>query len=83
MSTFNVGTGFGGEELLLYMLGAFDDAVRYGLSQSGETGDVPVHPYGEVLVVLRICATRFSKAAEPGLTGGLIPGYLQSSCIFL
>jgi len=52
-------------------------AVLHGLSQSGETGDVPVHPYGEVLVVLRICATRFSKAPEQGLMGGVVPGYLQ------
>jgi len=54
MLTFNVGTGFGGEQPLLCMFGAFDDAVPYGLSQSGETGDVAGHPYGEVLVVLRI-----------------------------
>jgi len=48
-------------------------AVLYSLSQSGETGDVPVHPYGEVLVVFRICAAAFSKAPEPGLMGGVIP----------
>jgi len=54
MLTFNVGIGFGGEQPLLCMFGASDDAVLYGPSQPGETGDVPGHLYSEVLVALRI-----------------------------
>jgi hypothetical protein len=73
MLTFNVGTGFGGEELLLCMFGALDDAVLYGPSQSGETGDAPGHPRRDVPVVLRNCAAAISKSLEPGLTGGVIP----------
>jgi hypothetical protein len=83
MLTFNVGIGFGGEQPLLCMFGASDNAVLYGLSQSGETGDVPGRPYSENPGSLADCAAAFSKAHGPGSMGGVIPGYLQSSCILL